>query len=69
VATYTEQLAAVQAAIAKAESGQEVTFSDGRRVRRGDLAAMYAERTRLTPLAAREGTVGGGISISRGGTA
>jgi hypothetical protein len=66
VATYTEQLAAVNAAITKAEAGQEVTFADGRRVRRGDLAAMYAERTRLTPLAAREAVGRSGPSISRG---
>lgn len=66
MATYTEQLAAVNAAIAKAEAGQEVTLSDGRRIRRGDLAAMYAERTRLTPLAAREALGRVGPSISRG---
>jgi hypothetical protein len=69
MATYTAQLAALEAAILKAESGQEVTFSDGRRVRRGDLAAMYAERVRLTPLAAREAAGRTGPSISRGATA
>lgn len=68
MATYAEQLAAVEAAIARAEKGQEVEFASGSRVRRGDLATMYAERTRLTPLAAREAR-GGGITISRGGTA
>jgi hypothetical protein len=66
LATYTAQLAAVEEAIAKAESGQEVTFADGRRIRRGDLAAMYAERTRLTALAAREGAGRAGPNISRG---
>lgn len=66
MATYTEQLAAVNVAIARAEKGQEVAFSDGRRVRRGDLAAMYAERTRLTPLAAREAAGRTGPTVSRG---
>ena len=66
MATYTEQLAAVNGAIARAEKGQEVSFSDGRRVRRGDLAAMYAERTRLTPLAAREAAGRTGPTVSRG---
>ena len=66
MATYTEQLAQLETAIAKAESGQEVTTADGRRVRRGDLAAMYAERRRLTPLAAREASGRAGIRISRG---
>lgn len=66
MATYTEQLAAVNVAIARAEKGQEVSFSDGRRVRRGDLAAMYAERTRLTPLAAREAAGRTGPTVSRG---
>lgn len=66
MATYTEQLAAVEASIAKAEGGQEVTFSDGRRIRRADLAVLYAERTRLTPLAAREAAGRSGPSISRG---
>jgi hypothetical protein len=66
MATYTVQLAQVEAAIAKAEAGQEVTFADGRRIRRGDLAALYAERTRLTPLANREAVGRSGPSISRG---
>ena len=66
MATYTAQLAQVEAAIAKAESGQEVTFSDGRRVRRGDIAALYAERARLTPLANREAAGRVGPSILRG---
>jgi hypothetical protein len=66
LATYTAQLAQVEVSIAKAESGQEVTFADGRRVRRGDLAALYAERRRLTPLAAREAAGSAGPSISRG---
>lgn len=66
MATYTEQLATVEAAIAKAETGQEVETADGRRLRRGDLAAMYAERVRLTPLAAREAAGRSGPTISRG---
>ena len=66
MATYTVQLAAVEAAIIKVEAGQEVVMADGRRIRRGDLAVMYAERARLTPLAAREGAGRSGPSISRG---
>lgn len=66
MATYTEQLAQLEAAIAKAEKGQEVTLDNGQRIRRGDLAAMYAERRRLTPLAAREAAGRTGVRISRG---
>jgi hypothetical protein len=66
MATYTFQLAQVEAAIAKAEAGQEVAFADGRRIRRGDLAALYTERARLTPLANREAAGRSGPSISRG---
>ena len=68
MATYTAQLEQVEAAIAKVETGQEVTFADGRRIRRADLRDLYAERARLTPLAVREAR-GGGLTISRGGTA
>jgi hypothetical protein len=64
--TYTAQLAQVEVAIAKAESGQEVAFADGRRIRRGDIAALYAERARLTPLANREAAGQVGPAILRG---
>lgn len=65
MATYAEQLASVQAAIATIESGaQEVQF-EGRRVVRADLATLYAREERLRGLAAREGR-GGGVAISRG---
>lgn len=66
MATYTEQLAQVETAIARAELGQEVAGADGRRIRRGDLATLYAERRRLTALAAREAVSRTGPSISRG---
>lgn len=66
MATYTVQLAQVEIAIAKAEGGQEVTLSDGRRIRRADLVVLYNERARLTPLAAREAAGRSGPSISRG---
>lgn len=66
MATFTEQLAAVNVAIAKAEVGQETRQPDGRMLRRGDLAAMYAERRRLEPLAAREARGRSGPTISRG---
>jgi hypothetical protein len=66
VATYTVQLAAVEAAIAKVEGGQEVTWTDGRRIRRADLVVLYNERARLTPLANREAAGRSGPSISRG---
>jgi hypothetical protein len=64
--SYTAQLAQVEAAILKAESGQEVTMTDGRRIRRGDLAQLYAERRRLTPLAAREAAGRSGPRVYRG---
>lgn len=66
MATYTEQLAAVEVAIAKAERAQEAVTENGRRVRRADLEVLYRERARLTPLANREGAGRTGPTISRG---
>ena len=66
MATYTQQLANVEAAIAKAETAQEAQTDNGRRIRRADLDVMYRERARLTPLAAREAAGRTGPSISRG---
>ena len=46
--TTTEQLAQLDAAIAAIETGaQEYETPTGRRVRRGDLSVLYAERRRL----------------------
>ncbi len=50
---YQSQLDAVNAAIAKAEQGQTVEFGD-RKVQRGALPAMYAERERLERMVARQ---------------
>lgn len=65
MATYTEQLAEVNAAITKVMGGQEVQAGD-RRVRRADLAQLLAERKRLEPLALREAAGRTGFSVSRG---
>lgn len=66
--TYAEQLARLDAAIAKIEEeAQEYSINGGvggRSLRRGDLATMYAERARLEGLAAREAR-GGGIRVRR----
>jgi hypothetical protein len=63
VATYTEQLAEVQAAISKALQSQSYEISDGassRRNQRADLAALEAREKRLIPLAAQEARGRGG---------
>jgi hypothetical protein len=66
MATYTEQLASVQAAIAKIEGGAQEVHLDNRRVIRGDLATLYKREERLMPLAAREAAGRTGPTISRG---
>jgi len=65
--SYAAQLASVQAAIETIETkGQRYTIN-GRELWRADLRSLYAERIRLTPLAAREAAGGsGGIRIRRG---
>lgn len=64
---YQTRLDEVNAAIASIETGAaEVTFADGRRVRRADLQAMYAERARLEAALDRASRTGGTIGISRG---
>ena len=58
MATYTEQLASVQAAIARIEAGnQSYTISAGaasRSASRADLKALYDREKYLRPLADRE---------------
>lgn len=66
MATYTQQLASVQTAIERAERAQEAESEAGRRIRRPDIQHLYAERARLTPLAAREAAGRAGPTISRG---
>lgn len=79
MSTYTEQLATVAAAIAAAEAAlaagayeeRDVRFADGSGVRKRissgqSLQVLYAERARLTPLAAREAAGRRGPRISRG---
>lgn len=66
MATYTQQLASVQAAIERTERAQEAATEGGRRIRRADIQHLYAERARLTPLAARESVGRSGFAISRG---
>lgn len=59
MATDTERLAEVDAAIsAVLQRGQRLTIAD-RELWRADLAALQAERKRLEPLAARERRGGG----------
>jgi hypothetical protein len=63
--SYAEQLAGVQAAITRLEDGaQEVRFGD-RMVRYADLATLYAERGRLTRLAAQEAAGSGAVTTIR----
>ena len=64
--TYTQQLANVEAAIARAETAQEAESDSGRRIRRPDLEVLYRRHAYLVPLAAREAAGRTGPSISRG---
>jgi len=62
--TYADQLTQVEAAIEAIEQrGQSYTIS-GRSLSRGDLKTLYAERKRLTTLAAREAR--GGVRVRYG---
>jgi hypothetical protein len=45
--TNTERLAQIEGAIQAIEEGAQEYWIGSRKVKRGDLAAMYAERTRL----------------------
>lgn len=54
MATYAEKLASVEAAITAIETGAQEYQIGQRRVRRGDLMALYVERQRLERLAAAE---------------
>lgn len=62
MATYADQLTQVQAAIAKAELGQEVQIA-GRVLKRGDLAVLYTRERYLRTMAARE-AAGNVLSVS-----
>ena len=67
MSTTTEQLASVQDAIARLESGaQEVRFADGRMLKYPDLDMLYKRETTLIERQAREQRGGSGIGISRG---
>lgn len=63
MATYTEQLAEINAAItAVLIKGQRYQIGD-RMLWRADAEFLFAERDRLTPLAAREAN--GGLRVRR----
>ncbi len=61
MATTAEQLASVQAAIAKVESGAQAYSEDGRSLTRADLATLYAREERLLTRQQREQSSGGGM--------
>ena len=63
--TYLEQLASVNGAIKAIEGGAQEYSIGSRRVRRADLSALYAERRRLEPLAAKENGGGGMLQVAR----
>ena len=52
--TNAERLAQVEAAIQAIETGAQEYWIGTRKVKRGDLAAMYAERERLIAAANRD---------------
>lgn len=54
MATYTEQLASVQAAIATIEGGAQSYAIEGRSVSRGDLETLYKRESWLRKMADRE---------------
>lgn len=59
---YQAKLDALNTAIATVETGGQDVGYEGRRIVMADLAALYRERARLEPLAARE-AAGGGIRV------
>lgn len=61
--TYRDQLASVNAAIAAIEGGAQQYTNGAQQLTRGNLAELYRERARLTPLALREER-GGGLRVS-----
>lgn len=64
MATYAEQLASVQEAIARIETtGQEIEF-EGKRRTQADLAVLYRRENYLRTMVAREAR-GGGIRMRR----
>ena len=67
MATYAEQLAAVETAISDLLSGkvQEYTIA-GRTVKKLNIDVLFKERDRLAPLANREAESGGGIQVLGG---
>lgn len=68
MATYSEQLAAVEAAIADILAGrlQSYTFA-GRTVDKLGIEVLFKERQRLEPLAKREALTGSTGIRQRGG--
>lgn len=60
MATTTEKLAQVRAAIDKIETGGQAYTSDGRTMSRGDLKTLYEQERRLVIQLARE-TNGGAV--------
>ncbi len=65
IKTYTEQLEAVQTAIAKIEAGAQSYSVEGNAFTRADLATLYKRETEIRALVAREGR-GGGIRMRQG---
>jgi len=62
MATLAEQLASVQSAIARIESGaQSTTYGDGSRVERANLDALYRREADLKRQISRQG--GGGVFV------
>ena len=59
IESYATQLERVQAAIARIESGAQLTETDGERVERGDLATLYARERELRRLVDAENRGGG----------
>lgn len=65
IATYTQQLEEVQAAIKAVESTGQSYSMTGRSLNRGDLKTLYDRERQLRGLAARE-AAGGKIGVQYG---
>ena len=63
IKTYTEQLEAVQAAIAAIEGGAQAYAINGRSVTRADLGTLYARESALMAKAVREQSGRTGIRV------
>lgn len=60
--TYQQQLDEVNSAITAILSGAQEYWYNSRKVRKAEIQFLFAERTRLEPLAAQESAIAQGMT-------